>query len=101
LENAPDVSFKEIGSLFIANFQRETTPETTPEESKEKSEPIPIAEQILAQLSKSPKLTAAELAQRTGLTVDGVKYHLKNLKQHDRLQRHGPNKGGYWQVIDG
>jgi len=37
--------------------------------------------------------------QATGLSTNGVKYHLSQLKRAGKLRRHGPTKGGYWEVI--
>ena len=51
-------------------------------------------------LSQQPRLSAPDLAQATGLSLDGVKYHLNQLKRLGKLRRHGPTKGGYWEVID-
>ena len=38
--------------------------------------------------------------QTTGLSTNGVKYHLNQLKRTGKLRRHGPTKGGHWEVID-
>jgi ATP-dependent DNA helicase RecG len=34
----------------------------------------------------------------TGITVDGVKYNLKILREKGVLLRIGPDRGGQWQV---
>lgn len=31
---------------------------------------------------------------------DGVKYHLNNLKKNHIIKRIGPDKGGYWEIIE-
>jgi ATP-dependent DNA helicase RecG len=127
LENAPDTCFTEIGGLFITRFTRpsalepatastpaadETTPETastTPETTLETSTTTPETprkrpessrETLIRMLRQQPRLSAPDLAQATGLSLDGVKYHLNQLKRLGKLRRHGPTKGGYWEVID-
>jgi ATP-dependent DNA helicase RecG len=55
---------------------------------------------LLQLLRQHPQLTASALAQATGLTLDGVKYHLARLKRSGRLRRHGATKKGHWEVID-
>ena len=35
-----------------------------------------------------------------GITEDGVKYQLNKLKKQGRIARVGPDKGGYWEVIN-
>lgn len=36
----------------------------------------------------------------TGLSQDGIKYNINQLKRTGKLVRHGPAKGGYWEVTD-
>ena len=36
----------------------------------------------------------------TGLSANGVKYHLNQLKQTGKLRRLGPTKGGRWEVTE-
>jgi len=50
---------------------------------------VETAERILVLLRVQPKLSAKVLAQQ-----------LAKLKTAGRLQRVGPNKGGYWQVLE-
>lgn len=88
LENAPNAHFEDIGGLFITKFARQTTQETTQETA------------ILSLLKERPELTTKQLAELTKLSTDGVKYHLKQLKDQGKLQRHGATKKGYWVVID-
>lgn len=119
LENAPDAQFREIGGLFIASFKRPTAVET-PENTKEtapatqqtadtaqettqettQETPATTRERLLALLREHPRLTTRALAEATGLSADGVKYHLTQLKRAGQLRRHGPTKGGHWEVIE-
>ncbi|MCK5643737.1 MAG: winged helix-turn-helix transcriptional regulator, partial [Gammaproteobacteria bacterium] len=48
---------------------------------------------------ENPKVTRKELAQITGITEDGVKFHLTRLKENGAIKRIGPDKGGYWKVL--
>ena len=54
---------------------------------------------ILSVLSVSPESTIPELAQELNLTEDGIRYHLKKLKEQGLLKRIG-KKGGHWEVFD-
>ena len=56
---------------------------------------------MLQLLQEQPGLTADKLAKLSGMSLRGVKYNLDRLKQTGRLKRHGPSKGGYWEVTDG
>ena len=57
-------------------------------------------ENILAGLRVEPTLTRKLLAQRLGISEDGVKYHLNKLKAAGRIRRVGPTKGGRWEVVE-
>ena len=120
LENAPATSFVEIGGLFITRFARPsaldaslevspTPPEvllkTTQETLKTTQEttqelPKTTQEVLLQHLRSQPVITMVALARATGLSTDGVKYHLTQLKRTGKLRRHGPTKGGYWEVME-
>lgn len=54
---------------------------------------------LLQHLQQHPQASVPELMQATGLSSNGVKYHLNQLKRTGKLLRHGPTKGGYWEVI--
>lgn len=68
------------------------------EESSEESSGE-TANKVLALLAQNAHLTASEIAQRLGLTPRTIEKQFAKLKQQGRLQRIGPNKGGYWHVI--
>lgn len=49
-------------------------------------------------LADNPRLTRIELAEKTGLTENGVKKILSNMKAIGWIERRGSNKTGYWVV---
>jgi predicted HTH transcriptional regulator len=49
-------------------------------------------------LAHNAHLTAQEIAQQLNLSVEGVRYHIKNLKKKGLLQRKGGKKIGTWEV---
>lgn len=119
LANAPDVTFREVAGLFIASFARpsarhagaesapskttlkttlKTTPKTAPEQQVRRRQKT--GETLLQILRQQPHLSTSELAQMTGLSQDGIKYNINQLKRTGKLVRHGPAKGGYWEVTD-
>ncbi len=55
-------------------------------------------EQILALLREDSTLTRKVLADRIGITPDGVKYHLDKLRDTGRIRHVGPTKKGRWEV---
>lgn len=114
LEKAPSVEFREVGTLFIASFARpsflqdaapetvDTTQETTQDAKKTTQENIQkkMSDAILALLQSQPDTTRKRLAEQTGLTPDGVKYHLNKLKAAGRIRHVGPTKAGRWEVLE-
>lgn len=63
-----------------------TTPKTT-------------QEKILALLHAQPSITRRELAERIGLSDDGIKYHLDKLRAADVIRHVGPTKTGHWEIL--
>ena len=61
---------------------------------------IAAAQRILLCLRERPQSTAHDLAQRTGLTESGVRYHLARFKRQGKLRRIGSTKAGIWEVVD-
>ena len=73
---------------------QKTTQKTTQKLSKKQ-------EEILAYLKNNPNASRKELTENiTDLTEDGVKYNLTRLKDLGLIQRIGPDKGGFWEVIE-
>lgn len=56
-------------------------------------------ERILALLREKPTLTRKALADRLGITPDGIKYHLTRLRNAGRIRHIGPTKKGRWEVL--
>lgn len=67
------------------------TQETTQETTQEK---------IILLLKERPSLTRRELAQQLGLSEDGIKYNLQNLKKQGLIRHVGPTKKGHWEVLE-
>ena len=71
-----------------------TTPKATQETTQETTQ-----ERILALLEAEPELTQRMLAERVGLTPDGVKYHLTKLRAAGAIRHVGSTKAGRWEVL--
>ena len=80
------------GDVFTAvvPLEAETTQKTT-----QKTE-----DRILAILKQEPELGRKQIADRLGdITENGVKYQLDKLKREKKIERIGPDRGGYWSVL--
>lgn len=49
-------------------------------------------------IENNPHLTAEDISKKIGVTVNGVRYHIKNLKKKKLIERVGGSKRGYWKV---
>lgn len=56
-------------------------------------------QKILDMIKQDPVITRQKLADKIGISTDGIKYHLKQLQQKDVIRRVGPDKGGYWEIV--
>ena len=59
-----------------------------------------IAKKIVGILRKEPEMTLNKLVERSGMTSDGIKYHLDKLRQLGRIRHVGPTKKGHWEVFE-
>ena len=60
-----------------------------------------IQDEIINYLQKNPYATVKEVQmQFKSMTIDGIQYHIKRLKSMGLLKRIGPDKGGYWQIME-
>ena len=66
------------------------TQETTQETTQEK---------ILAAIQAKPEITQKELAQSIGITLNGIKYHIKNMTKSGIIKHEGSTKSGKWIII--
>ena len=77
---------------------RKTTLKTTLEITKVKLSAKNI--EILKIIKKEPYVTKEELAKKVkNITVDGVKYYVKKMKDRKIISRVGKARGGYWKVL--
>jgi ATP-dependent DNA helicase RecG len=55
---------------------------------------------VLQILSAHPRYTTDDLAKLLGISSKGVEKHLAKLKKSGALLRVGPDKGGWWKVLE-
>lgn len=53
---------------------------------------------ILRLLADNPRMTRRALAEEVGLTENGVKKNIANMKDAGWIERRGSNKNGYWVI---
>ena len=55
-------------------------------------------ERILVAIQAKPEVTQKELAQTIGITLDGIKYHIKNMTKLGIIKHEGSTKSGKWNI---
>ena len=58
------------------------------------------SERIFHHLKLDPNITISILAEELGISTRAVEKQLAGLKKANRIRRIGPNKGGYWEVME-
>ena len=57
-------------------------------------------ERILVAIQAKPEVTQKELAQTIGITLEGIKYHIKNMTKLGIIKHEGSTKSGKWIIIN-
>ena len=83
---------KAKGKAYEATTEK-TTEKTTKKTAKKSSV------KIMDVMKSMPDVTLAELSNATGLSVDGVRWNIRKLKDANLIRRVGPDKGGHWEVV--
>lgn len=63
--------------------------------SKEKSK-----EKILQIIANNPYVTTRELSELVGLSIAGIEKNMRQMKEKWLIRRIGPDRGGYWEVLE-
>jgi len=57
-----------------------------------------VNDTVFNMVMKEPHVTAAKIAEQSGLGIATVKRHIKKLKDSGKIERVGSDKTGYWKV---
>ena len=76
----------------------EKSSEKNVEESSQKTTQK-TTQKIIELIKDNQNISIEEMADKCGLTRDGIKYQIKKLKQEGILRRIGPDKGGHWEIV--
>ena len=99
-QEAP-VSGREPAETPAENQQRnQQRTSREPAENQQRNQQSTHRERILALLEAQPEITIPVLADRLGLSLGGVRYHLDRLKSAGRVRHVGSTKAGRWEVLE-
>ncbi|MBM4055620.1 MAG: winged helix-turn-helix transcriptional regulator [Planctomycetes bacterium] len=120
LSKEPDTKFSEAGTKFITTFIRKSYYEETNEVEKgvEKTTRKKVVEwsekrlveglaerlvesqkRILELVKENPYISKNDLSKRIGISTTAIDKNIAKLKKEKLLERIGPDKGGYWEVV--
>ncbi len=111
LEGWPDIDFADDreGCLFTATVHRkeiagslESSPKSSgkmPGKALGKT-PGKTPGKLLELLKDNPALSIPELAEKLGKSESAIERAIRKLRQNGLLKRIGPDKGGYWEIIE-
>ena len=92
---------------FTDNFIRITFPVSGQGKSGEKTTKKTTqkatqktAQKILHYIKQDASISRNKLAELCGISPDGIKWQLNKMQKNGVIRRVGPNKGGYWEVIE-
>ena len=57
------------------------------------------AQRIIDMVISNPMITREKMADELGISLDGVKKQIKNLRERGILVHEGSDKAGYWRII--
>ena len=97
-ETDEDRSYFLIRLLVHADAAKEETPVEISDQSQETTQKK-TQEKIMGFMKEKPTITGRELAECLGMTSDGVKYHLNQLRAKGCIQHVGSTKAGHWEVL--
>ena len=75
--------------------QNALTTRTSGADAKQKS-----SQKILGLVRKNNTITTTEMAECLGISRRAIAKQIDKLKKEGKLKRIGPDKGGYWEVLD-
>ena len=86
--------------VFMENFTRIILPMDksyvkTTQKTTQKTD-----DKIVEIIKDNPCISRKQLSKLCGISQDGIKWQLKNLQKENKIRRVGPDKGGYWEVVD-
>ena len=94
-EGSTNKSTNKSGEIPNKFEQLPNKPEGLPNKSGETTQ-----ERILVAIQAKPEVTQKELAQTIGITLDGIKYHIKNMTKLGIIKHEGSTKSGKWIIIN-
>ena len=107
-KNAPKNAVKPSGDA-VKNAETAQENATTTQETSVTTQEVAATTQenasgmtdlVLALIKETPEISLTEIAEKLGISRDGVKYHVNKLKKSIGLIHDGPTKKGRWIIVN-
>ena len=92
------ITFKRPG--YVTNSVTQTLLETTDSEESGQKNSQTTLEQVYILIKNNPSITRKQLVEATGKASSYIQRCINQLKETKRIQRVGPDKGGFWEIIE-
>ena len=89
-----DLVKQQEGETIQKSIQKTTEETESNQKSMQKS-----MQKILEIIAITPDITLSEMANRLGMTRNGVDKNIRKLKDQGIICRVGPDKGGHWEIV--
>ncbi len=101
-ENNNRVDFKfDEPNFFVEMIPPEEAEKTSEEKWSEKwSELSERQTEIISLIKQNSRITRRELSEKLAINPSAIQKHLEKLKEMGIIKRIGPDKGGYWEVLE-
>jgi len=106
----PEPTFEENWGGIAVTFNKEKHSEIEQKSSEKSSEKTSVktsgktsgktSVKILELVQENSSITIPDLANKIGVTERSIERNIAKLKETKKLKRIGPDKGGYWKVLD-
>jgi ATP-dependent DNA helicase RecG len=85
---------KTIQKNGVATLEKEDATQKTTQKTTRKQQ------EIVSIIKENPNVSQRTISEMLGdISPDGVKYHLRKMRQSGQIRRVGPDKGGYWELL--
>ena len=95
----PQPSFTNISDGFMVTVYSSQTREKSVA-SELNTSFVKSSEKIINELINNKNITISELSLKLSISTRAIEKQLDKLKQKGIIRRIGPDKGGYWQIIN-
>ena len=80
------------------NMGKDETTQKTGVETRVKTR-VKTRDKLLNLLQDTPDISSPDLAEKLGISLKGVEWHLSKLSNEGIIRHIGPRKGGHWEVV--